>query len=76
MTNPDPQDDACPVDNGRRAMIRAVYRAARMAKAHNQQLVYWQDGQIVYVDPDDLPPLPELAPIVDVDDQSPESNTC
>jgi len=43
-------------------MIRAARRAAEIARQHNQPLVLWRDGRIVRVMPDDLPPLPEVAP--------------
>ena len=46
----------------RKAIIRAARRAAEVARLHNQSLVLWQDGKMVEVMPDDLPPLPEEAP--------------
>jgi len=49
-------------EGSRRAMIRAARRAAEIARQHNQPLVLWRDGRIVRVMPDDLPPLPEVAP--------------
>jgi hypothetical protein len=55
-----PPDD---LEGSRKAIIRAARRAAKIARQHNQPLVLWQDGQIVKVMPDDLPPLPDMAPI-------------
>jgi len=49
-------------DGSRAAIIRAAQRAADLARQHNQPLVLWRDGKLVEVMPDDLPPLPELAP--------------
>jgi nicotinamidase-related amidase len=53
-------------DNGmagtRKAMIRAARRAAEIARQHNQPILLWQDGRVVEVMPDDLPPLPDEAP--------------
>ena len=46
----------------RRAIIRAARRAAEIARQHNQPVLLWQDGKVVEVMPDDLPPLPEEAP--------------
>jgi hypothetical protein len=47
----------------RTAIIRAARRAAELARQHNQPLLLWQDGQIVRIMPDDLPELPDQAPI-------------
>lgn len=55
-----PHDD---LEGSRRALIRAAKRAAEIARQYNQPLVLWQDGKIVKIMPDDLPPLPDLAPI-------------
>jgi hypothetical protein len=44
------------------AMIRAARRAREVARQNNQPLVLWQDGKVVEVMPDDLPPLPDEAP--------------
>ena len=41
------------------AMIRAARRAREVARQNNQPLVLWQDGKVVEVMPDDLPPLPD-----------------
>jgi hypothetical protein len=46
----------------RKAMIRAARRAAEIARQHNQPILLWQDGRVVEVMPDNLPPLPEEAP--------------
>jgi len=51
------------LEGSRKALIRAAKRAAEIARRHNQPLVLWEDGKIVKIMPDDLPPLPELAPI-------------
>ncbi|MEX0653926.1 MAG: hypothetical protein WD534_12775 [Phycisphaeraceae bacterium] len=56
------QDQYPDLQGSRRAMIRAARRAAEIARQHNQPLVFWRDGRIVRVMPDDLPPLPEVAP--------------
>lgn len=57
------QHDQYPdLQGSRAAMIRAARRAAEIARRHNQPLVLWRDGRIVYVMPDDLPELPEVAP--------------
>jgi len=40
------------------AMVRAARRARELAKQTNQPLVFWRDGKIVKIAPDDLPPLP------------------
>lgn len=55
----DQDDDMLGAD---RAIVRAARRAAELARQHGQKLILWKDGQIVRVDPDDLPPLPERAP--------------
>jgi len=55
-----PQHDP---DGARKAIIRAARRAAEIARQHNQPLVLWRDGEIVDIMPDDLPPLPDMAPI-------------
>jgi len=55
-----PQHD---LEGSRRAIIRAAHRAAEIARRHNQPLVLWRDGKIVKINPDDLPPLPDMAPI-------------
>lgn len=47
----------------RKAIIRAAKRAADLARQHQQPLILWRDGQVVEVMPDDLPPLPEEAPV-------------
>jgi len=49
----------------RRAIIRAARRAADLARQHHQPLALWQDGKVVEVYPDDLPPLPEEAPMAE-----------
>jgi hypothetical protein len=51
------------LDGSRSAMIRAAQRAARQAKEHKQPLLLWSDGQVVRIDPDTLPELPEQAPL-------------
>jgi len=57
------QHDQFPdLQGSRTAMIRAARRAAEVARQHNQPLIFWRDGRIVRVMPDDLPPLPEVAP--------------
>ncbi len=55
-----PQHD---LEGSRKAIIRAARRAAEIARQHNQPLVLWRDGKIVEIMPDDLPPLPDMAPI-------------
>ena len=55
-----PPDD---LEGSRKALIRAARRAAEIARQHNQPLVLWQDGKIVEIMPDDLPPLPDMAPM-------------
>lgn len=50
------------MSGSRTAIIRAARRAAEIAKQHGQPLVLWRDGKIVEVMPDDLPPLPDIAP--------------
>ena len=50
------------LQGSRRAMIRAARRAAEVARLHGQPLVLWRDGQVVHVQPDDLPDLPEQTP--------------
>jgi hypothetical protein len=47
----------------RKAIVRAARRAAELARQHNRPLVLWRDGKVVEVMPDDLPPLPDEAPI-------------
>jgi len=49
--------------DSRRAIIRAAKRAADDARRFNLPLILWRDGQVVEVMPDDLPPLPEQAPV-------------
>ena len=56
-------DDQDLLPGSRRAMIRAARRAAEIARQHNQPLVLWKDGKVVKIMPDDLPPLPDIAPI-------------
>ena len=51
-----------PLEGSRKAIIRAARRAAEVARQHGQPLVFWRDGRIVKIMPDDLPPLPEEAP--------------
>ena len=51
------------LEGSRKAIIRAARRAAEIARQHNQPLVLWRDGKIVKIMPDDLPPLPDMAPI-------------
>ena len=51
------------LEGSRKALIRAAKRAADTARQYNQPLVLWEDGKIVKVMPDDLPPLPDMAPI-------------
>ncbi len=51
------------LEGSRKAMIRAARRAAEIARQHNQPLVLWRNGKIVKIMPDDLPPLPDMAPI-------------
>jgi hypothetical protein len=58
---PDPKEDS-DMAGARKAMIRAARRAAEIARQHNQPILLWQDGRVVEVMPDDLPPLPEEAP--------------
>jgi hypothetical protein len=47
----------------RAAMIRAARRAAELAKQYDQPLLLWRDGQVVRVRPDELPDLPDEAPV-------------
>lgn len=51
------------IEGSRTAIIRAARRAAELARQHNQPLLLWQDGQIVRIMPDDLPELPDQAPM-------------
>ena len=57
----DPKEDRG-MAGTRKAMIRAARRAAEIARQHNQPVLLWQDGKVVEIMPDDLPPLPEEAP--------------
>jgi len=50
------------IEGTRKAMIRAARRAAEAARQHRQPLVFWRDGRVARVAPDDLPPLPDEAP--------------
>ena len=50
------------LQGSRRAMIRAARRAAEVARQHGQPLVLWRDGQVVHVQPDDLPDMPDQTP--------------
>ena len=61
MTQPFDPDLA--MEGSRTAIIRAARRAAQIAKQHNQPLLLWRDGKIARIMPDDLPPLPDKAPI-------------
>lgn len=41
-----------------RAVALAAQDAVRLHRLHNEPLVSWRDGQVVYIDPWDVP-LPE-----------------
>jgi len=58
---PEPGEDR-DIAGARKAMIRAARAAAELARRHNQPLILWQDGKMVEIMPDDLPPLPEETP--------------
>jgi predicted ABC-type ATPase len=62
MTSPR-REKRLDIEGSRTAIIRAARRAAELARQHNQPLLLWQDGQIVRIMPDDLPELPDQAPI-------------
>lgn len=53
-----PDDKQHDIYGSQPAMIRAARRAAEQARQHGQPLVFWKDGQVVRVMPDELPELP------------------
>jgi len=51
------------IAGSRKAIIRAARRAAEAARQHHQPVLLWRDGKVAEVMPDDLPPLPDEAPL-------------
>ncbi|MFG0247401.1 MAG: hypothetical protein ACF8OB_00830 [Phycisphaeraceae bacterium JB051] len=56
-----PDDKQHDIYDSQPAMIRAARRAADQARQHGQPLVFWKDGKVVHVMPDELPELPDVS---------------